>query len=114
MSDKIKTLSQAIRLGATFRPQGFGALFDDDKSCAIGAAGEALGFTKGEHFSTDDIKDRFPMTGALDSFCPMCSQDDLMILRSIPRNAIGLVIHLNDQHQWSREQIADWLEGQGK
>ena len=22
----------------------------------------------------------------------------------------GLIIHLNDQHEWSRERIADWLE----
>ena len=25
----------------------------------------------------------------------------------------GMIIHLNDHHEWSREQIADWLEQNG-
>lgn len=23
----------------------------------------------------------------------------------------AMVVHLNDEHRWSREQIADWVEG---
>ena len=26
----------------------------------------------------------------------------------------ALIVHLNDDHKWSREQIAVWLEGDGK
>lgn len=43
MSDKIKTLSQAIRVGATFRPQCFHSFFDKGATCALGAAMEAVG-----------------------------------------------------------------------
>ncbi len=41
MADKFKNLSDAIRLGSTFRPQCFGALAAAGRSCAIGAAYEA-------------------------------------------------------------------------
>jgi hypothetical protein len=30
-------------------------------------------------------------------------------------NAFGaIIVHLNDNHKWTREEIADWLEGIGK
>lgn len=42
MADKIKKLSEAIRLGATFRPQCRYALFRDGMSCVQGQAYVAL------------------------------------------------------------------------
>lgn len=45
MGDKIKKLSDAILIGATIRPQCRGILFSgDEKSCALGAAIEAIGW----------------------------------------------------------------------
>jgi hypothetical protein len=34
--------------------------------------------------------------------CPACREIGLLT---------WLIQHLNDDHRWSREQIADWLEG---
>ena len=106
-------LSEAIRLGAMLRPQGFGAVFYSDggvmKSCALGAAGEAVGVMRGELYRSPADQE----WAELQKFFP--------ILLSIPQwpcehkgfwagvsSAIG---HLNDTHRWTREQIADWVEG---
>ena len=93
MADKIKTLSQAIRLGATFRPQCTGGFFEDGKSCALGAAIEALtGVNTEPDISVQGfLLDRFPAVQE--------------VLFEIPI--------MNDRHGWSRESIADWLEAQG-
>ncbi len=102
--DKITKLSQAIRLGATFRPQCFGALFTYQKvhncshtlvhplitegSCAIGAAVEAP-MLKGQ--IKEGIKKRF----------------------NISEDMFNQIVIMNDKERFTREQIADWLEEQG-
>lgn len=92
--DKITKLSQAIRLGSTFRPQAFGGLYVAGGSCALGAAAEALHIKCGSLSSkaAKAIIKRFP---------------------KVPFTTLQLVIQLNDRMRLSREQIADWLENQG-
>src|ERR1051326_9366275 len=46
------TLSDAIRIGATLRPQTFNSWFFNGRSCAMGAAIEAL---TGEYCDTTDM-----------------------------------------------------------
>lgn len=96
-------LSEAIRLGAMLRPQGIGTL-NSSGSCALGAAGEAIG-----------------------AKCPqaMCGILPLLVARwpRLMSQMVTLpcacrfdfpfgsaVLHLNDNHRWTREQIADWVE----
>lgn len=104
MSDKIKTLSQAIRLGASFRPQCTHQYMDyHGKSCAIGAALEVVAekFDPDASTHTDALivlAERFPYVSRRVS-CPLCSY-----LRFPLRQ---LCEHLNDQHEWTRERIAD-------
>lgn len=38
--------------------------------------------------------------------CPRCATLDMSISRTLDR----MIIHLNDEHKWTREQVADWLE----
>ncbi len=87
-------LSEAIRLGATLRPQGFGAFNTDEGTCAIGAAFNAIGkdaeIEQVEEWN-DLILHRFE--------CPVCD-----------RRAHSTIVHLNDFHRWTREQIASWVE----
>lgn len=101
-------LSEAIREGAKKRPQSIGAMFeksaDGIKSCALGAAYEAV-------------------TGRTDD----CLQASIFIVRhfnslsshpeTLPCGCyVGYIdledaiVHLNDKHSYSREQIADWVE----
>ena len=109
MSDKIKTLSQAIRLGATFRPQCRFTLFKNNDqgqlaSCAFGAAYEALtGYTSENHETwlyphrhpTEVVRERFNLAPST-------------VYEVIERNN-----GTNGHAPQSREEIADWLESQG-
>lgn len=98
MGDKIKTLSQAIRLGSTFRPQGFHAAPEqkaNNVSCALLAAAEAL---TGELVGCSSeamwtVGERFDLIGR-----------HLLFQEIFDRN---------DKHRQTREEIADWLQSQG-
>lgn len=92
-------LSEAIRLGATMKPQFFGfymgARNNKLSTCALGAALDAVGDLWGMaalHFSILDVPAQ----------CPQCTY-------KAPRLE-QVIAHLNDDHLWTREAIADWLE----
>lgn len=103
-------LSEAIRLGAMMRPQAKEDLFVGGHSCALGAAYEAIGLMTPDtdrcnnpsswHWRT---RDAFPLLEEKVS-CPIgdCwrTPDDLAYVTT----------HLNDEHGWTREAIADWVE----
>ncbi len=59
-------------------------------TCALGAAREA-GYWEDDAINAARVS------------CPHCGYD-------APR--LGIVVHLNDHHRWTREQIADWVESQ--
>ncbi len=97
-------LSEAIRLGAAMKPQGFNGL-DIDRTCALRAATEAVGIKDNSGFiNYRKLSEMFDVLGK-PSKCPVCSADSqyIDILESI-------VYHLNDGHRWTREHIADWIE----
>ena len=89
-------LSEAIRLGSTLRPQGFGHLKYRDRTCAWGAALDAINMI--EKYNKDNTI--WPIEKA-EVICPHCLQ---------PSDLLSIVIHLNDRCKWSREVIADWVE----
>lgn len=121
-------LSEAIRLGAMVHPQGFGALISHDwngdrsrirETCALGAAWVASGGASHEAIVTADLvtwrgytraggrilildlPDAWTGTLNLQTDCPeRCGNGTLA----------GTIQHLNDQHHWTREQIADFVE----
>lgn len=98
--DKITKLSQAIRLGATFRPQIRDQYMNKQGSCALGAAMEALGITDWRaHHPRNLFYERFPEIKDKSSSGRM--------------SILAYVIFLNDHSRWTREQIADWLETKG-
>jgi hypothetical protein len=100
-------LAMAIRSGAAHRPrQSFGEYFDaHGGSCALGAAYE------GVYRLPEEVAGEVPHR--LDRFfhclenvskrCPAGCR------KRIPIGA--MIVHLNDDHAWSREQIAAWLDG---
>lgn len=86
-------LSEAIRIGASKRPQCVGRYFSDyGESCAIGAAAEALfgvnrmSFTNKHSWQLEKIYGDGPMY---------------------------LAINWNDSGKYTREQIADMLAARG-
>jgi hypothetical protein len=121
-------LSEAIRLGAMIRPQAFTVLFQRaGGSCALGAAVEASSICTRERFivtegseSTVDVlvayleirralMVRFPVLKALAS-CPVTGECPVECQYYSFGKVRAIIEHLNDDHRWTREQIADWIE----
>ena len=100
-------LAEAILTGVKRRPtQSFGSYFGPNGgSCALGAAYE------GVYLLPVDAHDAMPRR--LDRFfeclenvsrrCPAGCK------KQIPIGA--MIVHLNDDHEWTREQVAAWLRG---
>lgn len=97
-------LSTGIRLGAMLKPQAFGELWVRGGSCALGAALDAVSETPGAQLDEwDQICRLFPVLRYLEAAevrCPVCGVHSTMTV----------ITHLNDQHRWTREAIADWVE----
>ncbi len=98
-------LAHAIRIGAKRRPnQAFGEYYRGIRSsCALGAAYE------GVYRLPPDVNSLHPKR--LDRFfecleytlrrCPVGCKKTLSLA--------AIIVHLNDYHQWTREQIAEWV-----
>jgi hypothetical protein len=84
-------LSEAIRIGARIRPQGYGppSTRGEDTSCVLQAAVEG-------------------MTGRL-----LMSTDACADFLGLPGRLITTLWRKNDTERLSRESIATWLEQQG-
>jgi len=98
-------LSEAIRAGAALAPQVKGVFSLDGGTCALGAAYQAI------HGEPPLLKMTVPdLTRYLgvDMFqrvdCPVSHYS---------KHLFDAVIDLNDDFNWSRERIADWLETLG-
>lgn len=108
-------LSEAIRKGCettvpfhdnsgTLRPS-----LDDPRitfACALGAAAHALtGERNSWLFEVElTLSGPYPYLTTMLLSCPACEAND--------REAVlaANIIHLNDDHEWTREQIADWVQ----
>jgi hypothetical protein len=100
-------LARAILTGAERRDkQSFGTYFGPEGgSCALGAAYE------GVYLLPDDVRGTHP--NRMDRFFH-CLEDvskrcPAGCRKSVPIGA--MIVHLNDDHRWTREQIASWLRG---
>lgn len=110
-------LSEAIEAGAKLRPQAFGMYFTgssrtDACSCAIGAAYEAT-FTGSPlaHDAVvkdmDKLADIYPLLKSDEKvFCPECAGAEVK-----QENPCNMLIHLNDDHKLTREQVAAYVRG---
>jgi len=99
-------LAEAIWLGAMLKPQAFGALEDTNgNTCALGAAYDAIGeLHTGQGYDWSWACRRFPVLKAIDGnrARPRCFVCGTYVESIVP--------HINDEHRWTREQIADWVE----
>jgi len=101
-------LSEAIRLGAMMKPQGFEYLLQGGHTCALGAAADACGLLETDlllhHTLQGEARRRFPILRDFkDRWCPEgCAVSRVGVE--------GVILHLNDSHRWTRERIADWVE----
>ena len=106
--DDERQLAEAIITGTQRRPaQSFGSYFGPEGgSCALGAAFEGI-YLLPEHAegTHPERLDRF--FHCIDYVARRCPAG---CKKSVPLGA--LIVHLNDDHRWTREQIASWLRGE--
>jgi hypothetical protein len=100
-------LAQAISLGARRRPeQAFGHYFVGHRaSCALGAAYEGM-YRLPEEAGQILPKRLERLFDCLEGTIRRCPEDGCrkhLILAA-------MIVHLNDDHLWSRERIAGWIE----
>ncbi len=104
-------LSEAMRLGAMLKPQGFGAMINVwGGTCALGAVADAVGQELVWPPAWCPILDvlwlrtRYPILDmfAIDPVIPGAYSGRLSLA--------DVIVRLNDDHRWTRERIADWIE----
>lgn len=94
-------LSEAMRLGALLRPQGFWSKqfrASQDTTCAVEAVAEAMGWV----YRDVGPEKYIALWPWLPTTCPVCG-------RLFDYGSVMIAVCLNDQHQWTRERIADWV-----
>lgn len=117
------SLSEAIMLGSVKHPQKFGGNYDRDSSgvvatCGLVAAVDALGLIdpaikKKKLLIVDKV---FPIVSEKVSGCPVCGKATVetggaFFTQTIQLDRVGTVVmHLNDDHRWTRPQQAEWVK----
>ncbi|MBA2258534.1 MAG: hypothetical protein H0W18_06540 [Acidobacteria bacterium] len=99
-----RELAEFIRAGSSRGPQCFGSYFDEKGgSCALGAVYEGVYHLPRQHgkLVPDHLERLFR---CLDQVMKVCPQGCTKRLPLAP-----MIVHLNDDHRMTREQIAEWL-----
>lgn len=99
---KWRALAEAIRMGSALIPrQEFGGRFyETETACALGAAAFYL------NIDPYNLLNNSPEAKAPN--CPIRSNCNL--LPPWIHGTFAVIPHLNDDHRWTRERIADWLD----
>lgn len=103
------TLSDAMRLGAAMVPQAFGdSIVRNGETITAACAWAAISIGIGDaRLHPNLIAVRFPEL-LQPADCPAeCGHQGYF--GGLP-TLEELITHLNDDHRWTREQIADWID----
>lgn len=102
-----QALAEAIRAGADRRPeQAFGDYFHGrHASCALGAAYEGMYRLPDDMEGRRPTKDLEAYFDVLDGTVRACPGEHCKKVLTLA----ALIVHLNDDHRWTREQIAAWV-----
>ena len=99
-----KQLAEFIRAGSSRGPQCFGSYFDEKGgSCALGAVYEGVYHLPRNHgkLVPDHLERLFRCLDEVVKVCPSGCNKKLPLA--------PMIVHLNDDHRLTRDQIADWL-----
>lgn len=113
-------LSEAIRLGATMKPQAFEQIITADRSatCVWGAAIDAIGFPERDAEPNEVSSNGRGKTQYGGRVVALPPEWQKFTLRRYTCDECGVpcssgvvyLAHLNDVHLWTRERIADFVE----
>jgi hypothetical protein len=103
-----RELASFIRAGASRRPeQAYGDYFKGQRaSCALGAAYEGMYRLPRQADGVKPTKDLEWFFDCLEGTVRSCPAEGCRKRLTLA----AIIVHLNDDHRWSREQIATWLE----
>jgi hypothetical protein len=99
-----KELADFIRAGSSRGHQCFGSYFDErGGSCALGAVYEGVYHLPRNHgkLVPDHLERLFRCLDEVTKPCPQGCKKRLPLA--------SMIVHLNDDHRLTREQIAEWL-----
>ena len=102
-----RELADFIRVGSSRGHQCFGSYFDEKGgSCALGAVYEGVYHLPRAHgkLIPDHLERLFRCLDEVTKPCPLGCKKRLPLA--------SMIVHLNDDHLWTREQIAAWLRGE--
>jgi hypothetical protein len=107
--DYEKELAAAIRTGTQKRPvQAIGRYYRGSQaSCALGAAYEGIYRLPSDMDASRPSKDLQWFFFCLDTV-KVCPVEECKKRLSLAAQ----IVHLNDDHRWSREEIAAWVGGE--
>lgn len=107
-----KELASCIRAGAQRRPeQAYGDYFKGTKaSCALGAAYEGMYRLPAVINSARPARDLERFFDCLEGTVRACPAEGC----NKKHGLAVIIVHLNDDHCWSREQIAAWIAGESE
>ena len=104
-------LSEAIRMGAKMKPQGFGgdSIAATDVSCALGAAADAIGLQRNKNNAYSRLETIWPFLRGEEIPGPCKHHKSALLIEHIwMLNDNGNEMNLDKC--WTREDIADWVE----
>ncbi|MEO6213540.1 MAG: hypothetical protein ABIP65_07930 [Vicinamibacterales bacterium] len=99
-----RELAEFIRAGSSHGHQCFGSYFDEKGgSCALGAVYEGVYHLPRQHgkLVPDHLERLFRCLDEVVKHCPQGCRKRLPLA--------PMIVHLNDDHRMTREQIAEWL-----
>ena len=104
LKNEQKELADFIRVGSARGHQCFGSYFDEKGgSCALGAVYEGVYHLPRAHgkLIPDHLERLFRCLDEVTKPCPQGCKKRLPLA--------SMIVHLNDDHRMTREQIAEWL-----
>jgi hypothetical protein len=104
LENEQKELADFIRAGSKRGHQCFGSYFDEKGgSCALGAVYEGVYHLPRQHgkLIPDHLERLFRCLDEVTKRCPQGCGKRLPLA--------SMIVHLNDDHRMTREQIAEWL-----
>lgn len=118
-SPSTMALSDAILLGSTKHPQAIDGYYRTvdgklSETCALVAAVDCVGLMDEviEKHATIDMGDVFPILATRMDKCPSCHSDHIVVNGWYTKftELVEVIMHLNDDHRWSRPRIAEWVK----
>ena len=109
--------SEAIRLGCLTTTPTTGSFFDGHGgACALGAMAIGFGYDGPRNHVDDhgpDESDPYDLIAAHLTRLPVPVGTEYLYGITAESDPASVIYALNDSEGWSRERIADWLEGLG-